>query len=84
MGRLLLEHEKPMDAIVSFENALENEPDAYHLAACNYYLGYAFYELEMYAEAAAAWREYLKHAKDPEMKKLIEFKLSQDPKLKGE
>jgi tetratricopeptide (TPR) repeat protein len=84
IGRLLLEHKKPMDAIVNFENALENKPDAYHIAACNYYLGYAFYELEMYAEAATAWREYLKHAKDPEMKKLIELKLLRDPKLKSE
>lgn len=82
LGKLQFEHGKYTDAIADFETALQQTSDPYYLAACNYHLGHAYYALEMYEEAARVWREYLKHEKDSERRKLIERKLADDPKLK--
>jgi tetratricopeptide (TPR) repeat protein len=84
MGRLMLEGRKYTDAIANFQLALEKTADPYYLAACNYYLGHAYYALEFYEEAADAWREYLKHEKDPEKRELMQKRLETDPKLKQE
>ncbi len=82
LGRLLFEQGRHTDAALNFQKALKATKDPYYLAACNYELGHAFYAEELYPLAALAWREYLKHEKNPERRKLIEQKLTEDPKLK--
>jgi len=82
LGKLLFERGKYTDAIVYFETTLEQTSEEYYLAACNYYIGHAYYAIEFYPEAVAAWREYIKHAKDTKTREIIEKKLAEDPKLK--
>ena len=83
MGKLLFEAGKHTDAITSLLAALEKTTEPYYLAACNYYLGHAFYEIELFDEAADAWREYLKHEKDPDKRELVIKRIETDPRLKG-
>lgn len=82
IGRLFFERGKLTKAVQHFQRALKETSDPYYLAACNYYLGYAFYKQEMYPLASAAWKEYLKHEKNPSMREEIARKLTEDPKLK--
>jgi tetratricopeptide (TPR) repeat protein len=82
LGKLLLEHDRDMEAIVNFQSALKHAGNASEAAECNYSLGEAFYKSGMYPMAVLAWREFLKLEQNPEKRVPVERKLAEDPKLR--